>query len=475
MSLTEKKTNDVVLYTTYTICARCVLIDKKGLLWKDAAVVRRGDHVWLTLKCKSHGIQETLYCADAEFFERMLRFNPETVFKEQLPDIEDLRNMMNYGKTTNNFPLIMELSIWENNVGFLPKPQIEAELLKYKSFFPPAKKFVLKVCGKTTKDLETCNSMIEWIASLVPENPIMVELSFERLIILSRLQGSVFFNPRIFPAVKYTLQPGDEDLCCDELSQLFAHLQTYSGVQLVVTIGMDRPFAKLDKVLALLRSQVRFVRFIIIGTERSPRQLMQSLASDSKEPKDLRNSEWNNDPYELLKHIQEASGHTILLDDFFPASIGMALEPLLSVLGYGNFNIRPSPFCAFATCLVNTAKISSFPVNRLLNIEKFFHDIRPILPKLQTSGFGLFTAGKVKKILKESEIPGKPLPDIFSYLTDKAKAEDTRKFISQLQFLVIHNNMDIGAIDMVRRCNCPSVTHSPLTPNGVIATCTSCI
>jgi len=65
-----------------------------------------------------------------------------------------------------------------------------------------------------------------------------------------------------------------------------------------------------------------------------------------------------------------------------------------------------------------------------------------------------------KKIIRQCAIPGKALPDILGHLTEKSKAAITNQFIDNLQFLVVHNHMDIGAIDASRRCNCAAVTRT---------------
>lgn len=56
--------------------------------------------------------------------------------------------------------------------------------------------------------------------------------------------------------------------------------------------------------------------------------------------------EYNNiDPIELLRLIERDTDHQIRTSDFFPVSVGMMLEPFIKMLGYGDYNIRPSPFC----------------------------------------------------------------------------------------------------------------------------------
>jgi hypothetical protein len=82
-------------------------------------------------------------------------------------------------------------------------------------------------------------------------------------------------------------------------------------------------------------------------------------------------------------------------------SLAAAMEPFLSVMGYGFYSIRPDPFCGFWTCLVNTEKsFYSYPVTRLFDFGKIFQDMKAILPRLQDGKIGLFNARKLKKVQK---------------------------------------------------------------------------
>ncbi len=58
---------------------------------------------------------------------------------------------------------------------------------------------------------------------------------------------------------------------------------------------------------------------------------------------------------------------------------------------------------------------------------------------------------------------------------DKDKSEATAKFVRDLQFVVVQNNMDLAAVDMTRRCNCMMATTTKVTPTGVAASCLGCI
>lgn len=52
-------------------------------------------------------------------------------------------------------------------------------------------------------------------------------------------------------------------------------------MSLVVTLCVNRPYPKLDALLSFMRDQFGFIRVIIISTERSPKDLVQSVQSSS--------------------------------------------------------------------------------------------------------------------------------------------------------------------------------------------------
>jgi len=84
-------------------------------------------------------------------------------------------------------------------------------------------------------------------------------------------------------------------------------------------------------------------------------------------------------------------------------------------------------------------------------------------------------AKRLKKIFQKCEQPNKgPLPDLYAYLTESSKATETKNFIQHLQFFVVHNNMDIAAFDLVRRCNCAVGTQQP-SGKSIVSYCTGCI
>jgi len=187
------------------------------------------------------------------------------------------------------------------------------------------------------------------------------------------------------------------------------------------------------------------------------------------------------DPYELLQAIEAATEGSITTADFFPMKVGQVFEPFFGALGYGKFTIQPSPFCGFATCLLNMedAGITSMPISRFVNFKQFYFDMLPHLKELEKQNLvtSLLAARTIKKIIKKCTLKSVELPDIVSYFTDTSKAAITQKFIHKTQFIIVHNTMDIAALDMRRRCNCTVATSYPSAPNkvGLAASCTGCI
>lgn len=107
----------------------------------------------------------------------------------------------------------------------------------------------------------------------------------------------------------------------------------------------------------------------------------------------------NIDIFELLQHIEKSCFHSITVDDFFPLNLLTAFEPFLNMMGFGWYSMRPSSFCGYITCLVNTERsFISYPVSRLFDFQKFFTLIKPLLPRLQDGKIGLYNANKLRKV-----------------------------------------------------------------------------
>lgn len=175
----------------------------------------------------------------------------------------------------------------------------------------------------------------------------------------------------------------------------------------------------------------------------------------------------NADPMPLLRHIEEITHGEISVGDFFPASIGALMEPFMALLGLGSYSIRPSPWCSFATLLVNTERMfNSVPASRIFDIEKLYEQMLPLIPKLRASNYqvGIQSGLQIKKILSQCKLPDAKIPDLFSYITasdTSDKWKSARSVMDNCQFLIIQNMMDVGMMDLVRRSRCASCWVSP--------------
>eukprot|EP01133_Synstelium_polycarpum_P016619 gene16619-19742_t len=221
------------------------------------------------------------------------------------------------------------------------------------------RKFALKVMAKGTDEIGSINQKVIYISNLLKGYPILVEVTVERLNLLGRLPSSCFLLGKVYPALKYFIKRGDESIFVKDMHRLLAVLGEYQGIQAVITIALERKFADLSMILSLLRSKNDVIRFIVLSMERPPKEIVQSLnikmgvgspnlSSLSLEENDSINLTINcNDPYELIQEIDRATNGSITSDDFYPVNVGSALEPMLNLMGYGMYSIRPSPFCGF--------------------------------------------------------------------------------------------------------------------------------
>src|SRR5699024_5012961 len=126
---------------------------------------------------------------------------------------------------------------------FMTDVDIKQYIKKLVGMYSPLKRrFILKICGKMATDLKTLNrKILVAYGELKDKQPIFVQLSIERLILLSRLDDTAFLKPRIFPSLKYFLKKGDEEQCLNEIKHLFHSLRELIGIKVIVSISIENP------------------------------------------------------------------------------------------------------------------------------------------------------------------------------------------------------------------------------------------
>jgi hypothetical protein len=128
-------------------------------------------------------------------------------------DIEDLDKQISFqDKKISNTPLIIELSIFEGD-DFISDENIKKNIVaaqtqamkkdkNVKINNSNVFKFLLKISGNLAKDIKKLNEKLKFILSVFLKNPILLELTFERLAEISLLDDTILFNRRIHPSVK---------------------------------------------------------------------------------------------------------------------------------------------------------------------------------------------------------------------------------------------------------------------------------
>jgi hypothetical protein len=178
--------------------------------------------------------------------------------------------------------------------------------------------------------------------------------------------------------------------------------------------------------------------------------------------------------------------------DFFPMAYAEVAEPIMAILGYGNFRIRPSPQCAMLAVLVNHDKseLKFESLNRLLDVEQFFkkmqvlaHKLRPknvesstnsdLAAPLENPEISFWTARKVQKILEKCMLRKNLTPTLASVFS--SKESELEVWARELQFVIVHNNMDLASMDVMKRVKCFNMKNSILHENEVTCNCMGCI
>lgn len=458
--------HDIVLYDTASVCPRCALVERRGIVLERASVVRRAHSVHLVLQCAAQQHRtRTLYCSDYLFFARVMAFVPLDVPRPSVvADIESLGKRLAERPTSSDAPFIVQIPLFEASQ-FRSDDAIRSDIELTRTFYPANRKFVVKALAGAALDMQELNRKALFLESMLPDRPLLLELTYERLVVLCQRDDSCFVKAGIYPAVKYFIEAGNEAQCEQELVRLCDTVAQFEGIQVTITLVAELPIERLQLqgALRLLRARASLVRVVTIQLSRSPRSLLAEAAEAPPA----------TDPKHLLQLIEAATEGELKIGDFVPASMGACLEPILHVMGHGFFYLRPSPYCGMATCLVNSGTHRSVPLTRLFDVERFWFETHSLLPRLQDGTIGFLNAKRLQKALRTClKVEQAGIADVWPYLTSSSNAARTKQFIDNLQFIVVHNQMDVASFDAVRRCQCAAVK---VDQRGYVASCTGCL
>jgi hypothetical protein len=476
----------ITLYNTFSLCPKCSFVDRKGLTsehWKKAFVVEdRSGFVFQIVTCPDHGDQRVTICSDSTFFKKMMRFTPGIMdtTRETVLDIEELYSRFHYKKNQfYNHPLVIDVEIFRTGgTEFLEDSVLLGNIIRASKSVPRNKNYILRLNGKLTREIELLNTKIRRVLQhqrSTGENPILLELSYDRIMELSRLQDTVLLDSLVYPSIHVYIQHGNEEQDAQELERAYGILKGISNMQVVIRLVISRPLPRLDRILRDIRQNMKgFTRFVIIEVERTPKQIMTHFKSNGGQEESMM------DPLDVLRLIETCTAGQIKISDFYPVSVGLVMEPFLNFMGMGKYNIRPSPWCGFATCLVNTSEggLDSVPLSRLFDIDRLYSEMLPIVQQLQSKEdkVSLSVLRAIKKAVNGSMRPEMAhyIPtDLLGYAIDSDKRQLMNDTLRDLQFIIVHNLMDVASLDMVRRSRCSLCSSDG--SDELVASCTKCL
>jgi hypothetical protein len=360
--------------------------------------------------------------------------------------------------------------------------------------------YVLKIETKLPMDMKVLNEKLCFVEEKWKGGRVMlIESNWERLVLLARQPNSVFGRGRAYPLIKYYLAVGMEEQTLREMQTILRNLQVeFEGLRLCLGFEISRPYPVLGPLLQWIISQGgESLPFVIFSTERPFRVLHSQISRiqasrpatptpfDSLEA-EMRalslqggtgEDELSIDPMGLLRELEIQSGGHIKVDDFLPISVVRSLELVMRLLGYGHLLLRPSPYCGFVVALVQIkSHATPIAINRIFDVKQFHRRMLELAPTLEgAGGIGLSTLRDIKNLFSSCQLPSFALPDITSYLTSRSKLPEAYSFIRKMQFFVVHNNMDLAASDLLRRCDCVSMSRSTSGPTPFAPNCTGCL
>eukprot|EP01012_Entosiphon_sulcatum_P031319 TRINITY_DN3933_c0_g1_i1.p1 TRINITY_DN3933_c0_g1~~TRINITY_DN3933_c0_g1_i1.p1 ORF type:complete len:562 (+),score=74.13 TRINITY_DN3933_c0_g1_i1:1054-2739(+) len=502
---------DRVLYSTHTLCPQCTFAERKEPEWQRADVVAADDgKVYVVSTCPLHATSRQLYCSNTDWFLECLQYDPQVLEGKTLPrmaspppaspargvgvasptlsgeaspgvpgspagaaspplsparttlppDIEDLAASMQFHSDAENQPLMCIVPIHEHGE-YVDEGIVLQKITGFRQIYQTRTKssFVLKLTAMLSPNTGQLTRRVKRImGELGHDTRVLVESSSERLVSLINYPDSVFLDPRVYPSLKICVEPNNEEEAERELRDYCKALQSIREISTIVTLAVSRPVPRLAPMLTLMRRQPGVIRGIVINLERPATTVTSLLRRHNQVNSGNSGPTASLDPYELLKSLEVDTNGFLCVRDFLPASACMLLEPFLDILGFGRFNIRPSPLCGFVACFVNTERYTSTPVTRLVDMPALFRDTVPLVKAIEANGgkITLPTAMAIKKAVLAHVTKGVQV-DNFVQLSIKGglpTASICETSVYRSQFVILHNTMDVAAVDLARRTRC---------------------
>jgi hypothetical protein len=479
-----------------SLCAKCVLNDVGAAKWKRSRVEDDDQgQTWSIIECDVHGESRQLACSDSGFARRLQASSLGE--QDSLVDVEDSHlalGPLGDGAKLKQLPFQVELGIFDARASeWLDDEQIGEQIDSLMRVYGArGMRFVCKVVAPLCTDIEALNAKVHAVlramdradgdaTTLLPL--LLLHVTFDRLILVSRLDDTVLLHRRVFPSLRMALERGQEAQSLREMQRLVKAMRQFSSIQLVVSMAVSAPLPDLSALLAYVRSMPTLVRFVIFEYQR-PAKRVFAASSESSEASSSASVPLDGlDAMTLIREIERCSERDGLAhmsrDDFVSSRVGMVLEPFLKHMGYGRFNVRAASLCAYGTVLVNgdAPPLNSLPLTRLFDIERFFRQVYASLDKLtRDASIGWLQAQKLRWAIRKCRAKHSPIasmPDVLDYLVDADKADAAAQFVGSLQFVVVHHHMDIASTDFGRRALCPLVKMQK--GNRFVAQCTQCL
>eukprot|EP00301_Raphidiophrys_heterophryoidea_P000623 c10311_g1_i3.p1 GENE.c10311_g1_i3~~c10311_g1_i3.p1 ORF type:complete len:391 (-),score=76.36 c10311_g1_i3:807-1928(-) len=270
--------NEEVLYRTFSICSKCAFAAREGLKWHPGFVSVYAGKVWLVVDCPIHSRSRTMYCSDPTLFKKTLAYSkdsrvqkptdPKKGWVPEIDDIEEIISRLHYRQShRHHLPLVAGLDVYVGG-RYLTRDEIDSAIEDYRELYGQGNKFILKLNARLATKLMELNDLVEFVARQMEGSIVLVEASYERLLLLCRRENSAFLRPHVFPALRVYIARGEEPQAKEQIVKLIAMLEEFRGIEMAITINVDQPYPNLTEILAILRNKPRLVRTIFIENER---------------------------------------------------------------------------------------------------------------------------------------------------------------------------------------------------------------
>lgn len=482
--------NEKLLYTTQSICAKCIIQHKRNKQFSvSTRVYTLNNNVYMNIECQYHSIT-SLLCSNMQFYTNMLN---NSLYQHNILQQHSNNNnntiVQSINNSNNNTPLVIEIELYQHNQ-IQSKHHIEKQIYNILHTYHNQSliiKLIVGLCDK--RQINDINNILQYVYNISKNHNNIVyaiDADYFRLIDLLKHNNSVFIHSNYYPIVSYYLIANEELLFNKQINRLCQLCQEFNNLYLTVYITIqNNELPNFDSVFKTLTQHNNIIRCIVVIYENDVNEIINYVNNSNNQQQIF-----NHDIYNVLQQLEYDTKY-IKTNNYISLQYLNCITQLLhTYIGLPKLAYNNSAFCAYFQLLLPVANNHNSNNNQqfaaslsdLIDIHKLHYNLQPLLLQLhnnnnnndiqsQTKLLSLYK--QIHKTVVNASKQGQS--KLVEQLLNNIMYDNSSNVINNTQLLIICNKPNMLCIDELQYKQCHHISHNVNDTDKLLPQLINCI